>query len=244
MNSKNRIIISNFVNAVLDRFQTKYEYNIFLEPEYLYNGVWTKPSLNLLRNLLHCFKETNLISFHIMNCKILSNRELLLHLLPNLIKRQKYLGDVIKPLLVFLGNSKVVSNFDSYAPILKTIYESKDDLSESILKLSIEKIYHVMIQTIRKSSNINNELPYIYYFASILDRFSKDDKMEEETDSTSSNQDSILKKKHFTIRKNFKSLLVNEILPQVFIITIGFTVVGIPEDMLERHFWIFFIKCW
>jgi hypothetical protein len=214
MSSKNRVVIKNFVDTLLKRFETKYEYNNFLNQEYLYNGVWTTPCLNLLRKLLTCFKETNLISFHIMNCKILSNHELLVSLIPNLAKRQKYLEEFMRPLLVFLGNSKGVSNFENYAPILKTVYESKDDLPASTLKLAVEKIYHVMIQTIRKSSNINNQLPYVYYFSAILQDLNSDEKVAPGGPGLGST--SIEKKQHATIRKNLKSLIMQEILPKVF----------------------------
>ena len=152
------------------------------------------------------FQQTNLISFHVLNCKIHANKDLFQNLVPNDSKRKKHLEDVINPLMSFQSLSNSTTNFENFVPLLQILSESGEYISNTTILSAVEKLYPQLVLDLRRNSNINTQLPYFYYITTIIKRLF--DEL-----STFKNSE---KKQISTIHKNLKSIIMSEFFPKIF----------------------------
>ena len=78
------------MTRLLDKFEPKYTFNIYLNNTSVeFNDKLTTHTLELLRKLIIKFKETNLLSYVLLNIQISTNRNLLESIYPNQKERKR-----------------------------------------------------------------------------------------------------------------------------------------------------------
>lgn len=109
INQQNKLRIRRLVDILCIRLKKSYTYSSFMHQEIEYNCKWTRDSIQLLQVLLAKFRDSNLISFHLLSSHILENQDLSLKILPTSGLRRVHVTFLLKQLSQYLATFPLVT---------------------------------------------------------------------------------------------------------------------------------------
>lgn len=164
IDQENRLRIRRLLEILKVRLKNQYTYNTFIggNAHIEYNYKWTPDTIQLIRVLLYKFRETNLVSYHILASNILEDQQLLNKILVTKKDRKVHIGFLMKQLGAYIHSQQEIDIF-LFKPLIKIISHNLDILDEE----EVLNLYQSMVGHLEKGqeqySNMNSIIPLFSY---------------------------------------------------------------------------------
>ncbi|EAR82525.2 hypothetical protein TTHERM_01109790 (macronuclear) [Tetrahymena thermophila SB210] len=171
VNSENRPLFTNFIMKTLEKLNPHYDFFInYGSLDLEYNDKFSTEMKVLLNLMIKKFIESKLLSFFLLTIQLCSAPKILKEVVQNDMERHELAKNLTLQIIKILGhenNKFVFSNLVMFSCFVDTNFESIQD--ETIIAKAQQVIFE-SFKKINKESNENDDLLWIYYHSSILNK--------------------------------------------------------------------------
>jgi len=218
-----RKTLKRFVSTLLKRHEIKYSYSIYDTDDYDFNNKWTPNTLEVIKKILAKTRKGKAVSQHLIALSIISQRHLMLEILPDLTQRKSVIDSTLRQFLVLVNNNQIPLRAFDVCELLQIMAESSEELTQRVKLVSAERGYSIVMHYMKTSPNNPEVLMHLHYLTKALCLFKQ-----QREGIPADVADSML--------QNIKSVFIQQVLPNLLAKCQSLVLEVTYDKEIKQHF--------